>query len=594
MEHYIEPAEQSSKVNEQLQAMTPDSIDPESIKVLDPAVGSGHILIEAYNVLKAIYEERGFRSREIPQKILENNLYGLDIDDRAAQLSGFALMMLARADDKRIFTRHVSLNVLALQEGNHINLPAVWRELNLSGGWDNGTSQDMFADETQDLSSFEADNRYQLLQRTVARFSQAKTFGSLIEVPADEYNDLKEMHETLIELAESGDSFQRPAAKQLSETIHQALILSIRYDAVIANPPYMGGKGMNSELKKFAKKKYPHSKSDLFAMFMERGFSLLTEHGFNAQINMQSWMFLSSYEKLRESLLAERTIITMAHLGARAFSQISGEIVQTTAWIIRNKSIQSYQPTFYRLLDGNEEDKKQALLHRKFQYEHLIQEEFKKIPGSPFVYWQEQKFYNIYDESKQLTEFFEPRVGLDTGNNDEFIRFWHEVNFSEIKFFATSKQDVFSSGGKYVPHTKGGEFRKWYGNFDWVIKFDEDSYSKLSKSGNNLPSRKFYFLEGASWSRIGTSGFSLRYNDVGFVFNSACPTVFSEKGDSIEIPLALLNSSLSDHFLGAISPTINYQAGEVRKFPYIVADYSCIISLVSKAIEISKKRLGFV
>ena len=292
MGYYIEPAEQSSEVNEQLQAITPDSIDPESIKVLDPAVGSGHILIEAYNVLKAIYEERGFRPRDIPKSILENNLYGLDIDDRAAQLSGFALMMLARADDKRIFTRNVSLNVLALQEGNHINLPAQWRALNLSGGWDTDAPQDMFADETQDLSSFEADNRYQLLQRTLSRFTHAKTFGSLIEVPADEYDGLKEMHETLSELVESGDSFQRPAAKQLIDIVHQAIILSIRYDSVIANPPYMGSGGMNAQLKSFAKKSYPNSKSDLFAMFMERGFSLLTEQGFNSQINMHSWMFL--------------------------------------------------------------------------------------------------------------------------------------------------------------------------------------------------------------------------------------------------------------------------------------------------------------
>lgn len=359
MEYYIEPAEQSDEVNQQLKAITPlssngEGIEPETIKVLDPACGSGHILIEAYNVLKAIYEERGFRSRDIPKMILENNLYGLDIDDRAAQLSGFALMMMARDDDKRIFTRNVRLNVLSLQESNHIDLPTLWKALNLSGSWQSGTSQGLFADEEQDLSSFnaddcmdaggratqdaKADNRYQLLKRTLARFTQAKTFGSLIDVPSDEHEQLKELLSTLVELQESGDSMQKPAAKQLVEFVHQALVLSIRYDAVIANPPYMGGKGMNADLKEFAKNSYPNSKSDLFAIFMERAFSLLSNYGFNAQINMQSWMFLSSYEQLRSNLLEDHTFITMAHLGARAFSQISGEVVQTTAWIIQKST----------------------------------------------------------------------------------------------------------------------------------------------------------------------------------------------------------------------------------------------------------------
>ncbi|BEA41720.1 hypothetical protein VEE08_35970 [Escherichia coli] len=290
MEYYIEPAEQSDEVNQQLKAITPESIEPETIRVLDPACGSGHILIEAYNVLKAIYEERGFRSRDIPKMILENNLYGLDIDDRAAQLSGFALMMMARDDDKRIFTRNVRLNVLSLQESNHIDLPTLWKALNLSGSWQSGTSQGLFSDDEQDLSSFNADNRYQLLKRTLARFSQAKTFGSLIDVPSDEHDQLKELMSTLVELQESGDSMQKPAAKQLIEFVHQALVLSIRYDAVIANPPYMGGKGMNADLKDFARKYYPNSKSDLFAIFMERAFKLLSQYGFNAQINMQSVM----------------------------------------------------------------------------------------------------------------------------------------------------------------------------------------------------------------------------------------------------------------------------------------------------------------
>ncbi|HDV3665252.1 TPA: BREX-1 system adenine-specific DNA-methyltransferase PglX, partial [Escherichia coli] len=424
MEYYIEPAEQSDEVNQQLKAITPESIEPETIKVLDPACGSGHILIEAYNVLKAIYEERGFRSRDIPKMILENNLYGLDIDDRAAQLSGFALMMMARDDDKRIFTRNVRLNVLSLQESNHIDLPTLWRALNLSGSWQSGTSQGLFSDEEQDLSSFNADNRYQLLKRTLARFTQAKTFGSLIDVPSDDHEQLKELLSTLVELQESGDSMQKPAAKQLIEFVHQALVLSIRYDAVIANPPYMGSKGMNAGLKDFAKKNYPNSKSDLFAIFMERAFKLLSQYGFNAQINMQSWMFLSSYEQLRSNLLEDHTFITMAHLGARAFSQISGEVVQTTAWIIRNQNINKYQPTFYRLIDGNEEEKKKALLNRENELAETAQDDFKKIPGGPIAYWFSNSFRDLFVSNKSISDFSKGSTGLQTSNSDRFLRYW--------------------------------------------------------------------------------------------------------------------------------------------------------------------------
>ncbi|HGY7915521.1 TPA: BREX-1 system adenine-specific DNA-methyltransferase PglX, partial [Escherichia coli] len=456
MEYYIEPAEQSDEVNQQLKAITPESIEPETIKVLDPACGSGHILIEAYNVLKAIYEERGFRSRDIPKMILENNLYGLDIDDRAAQLSGFALMMMARDDDKRIFTRNVRLNVLSLQESNHIDLPTLWRALNLSGSWQSGTSQGLFSDEEQDLSSFNADNRYQLLKRTLARFTQAKTFGSLIDVPSDDHEQLKELLSTLVELQESGDSMQKPAAKQLIEFVHQALVLSIRYDAVIANPPYMGSKGMNAGLKDFAKKNYPNSKSDLFAIFMERAFKLLSQYGFNAQINMQSWMFLSSYEQLRSNLLEDHTFITMAHLGARAFSQISGEVVQTTAWIIRNQNINKYQPTFYRLIDGNEEEKKKALLNRENELAETAQDDFKKIPGGPIAYWFSNSFRDLFVSNKSISDFSKGSTGLQTSNSDRFLRYWWEVAIESEKWFKFAK---------------GGEYRKWYGNVEHVVNW---------------------------------------------------------------------------------------------------------------------------
>ncbi len=362
MPYYVATGEQPPEVQAQLAASTPESIDPLSLKVLDPACGSGHILVEAYQLLKEIYTERGFRSRDIPQLILENNLCGLDIDDRAGQLAGFALMMLAREDDRRIFSRELKLNVLALQESRHLDLDALWRALNLTSDWQRGQSQNLFDGEQSNLAAAQADNRYQLLRSTLARFTQAKTFGSLIDVPAEDAQPLGELLQELRQLAGEGDSMQKPAAQTLLPYVQQAWILAQRYDAVFANPPYMGSKGMNADLKEFAKKAYPNSKSDLFAIFMEHAFALLKPNGFNAQINMQSWMFLSSYEQLREWLLKRTTIITMAHLGARAFDSISGEVVSTTAFVIENAAYPNYAGAYIRLVDGKSEAEKRAML----------------------------------------------------------------------------------------------------------------------------------------------------------------------------------------------------------------------------------------
>ncbi len=318
MPYYIEPGEQPAEVEQQLSAITPATIEPESIKVLDPACGSGHILVEAYKVLKAIYEERGYRGRDIPQLILKHNLFGLDIDDRAGQLAGFTLMMLAREDDRRFFRRvesgEVTLNVASLQESVHLNADKLWRALNLNQSWKTGSSQGLFEDEQHDLSSDTADNRYTLLKETLARFNEAKTFGSLIEVPNEDETALAELLSDIERLSKDGDAMQRDAATVLQPYIKQAWILSQRYDAVIANPPYMGSKGMNKELKDFAKKAYPNSKSDLFAIFMERGFKLLKDYKFNAMVTMQSWMFLSSYEKMRAEILKSSSIECLVHM----------------------------------------------------------------------------------------------------------------------------------------------------------------------------------------------------------------------------------------------------------------------------------------
>ncbi|WP_434471729.1 BREX-1 system adenine-specific DNA-methyltransferase PglX [Aeromonas veronii] len=359
MPYFVFPGEQPIEVQDEYARLTPASIEPESIKVLDPACGSGHILVEAYNLLYRIYEERGYRSRDIPQLILTRNLFGLDIDDRAAQLAGFALLMRARQDDRRLFSRELSLNIHALQESRRLNIPKLWQALNLNAEWDRGQSQDLFAVTPASLAS--NDPRLALLNDLHQRFLSAKTLGSLIEVPAEQAQATDELCAALETLSISGDAMQKPAAQALLPLLKQACVLAKRYDAVIANPPYMGSKGMNVELKEFAKMQFPNSKSDLFAIFIERNLDLTTTAGMVAMITMQSWMFLSSFEALRTRILGQHTILGMAHLGARGFDSIGGEVVSTTAFVLAQPHLPTYQGAYFRLVDGNSEAEKAAM-----------------------------------------------------------------------------------------------------------------------------------------------------------------------------------------------------------------------------------------
>ena len=323
MEYYIEPAEQTDEVKAQLEAITPSTLNPEALTLIDPASGSGHILVEAYNLFKAIYLERGYRQRDVAQLILEKNLFGLDIDGRAGQLTGFALMMKGRADDRRLFERGVKLNVMALVDSTGFDAERLAQGVKL-------------ADYGLKLSD---------LKELKRLFEHATTFGSLIQVPEGlvaKLPVLKRLSETT-----SQDLFVVDELKILAQLVRQAELLTAQYDAVVANPPYMGSKGMNALVKNFTKDHFPDAKSDLFACFIERGYTLAKDAGHNAMVTMQSWMFLSSFEKMRERMLRDKTIATMAHLGARAFGSISGEVVQTAACVLENRSPQGYRPVFF-------------------------------------------------------------------------------------------------------------------------------------------------------------------------------------------------------------------------------------------------------
>jgi hypothetical protein len=352
MPYFIEPGEQPPEVQAQLADTVPDAIDPESIKVLDPACGSGHILVEAYKVLKTIYEERGYRSRDIPQQILKHNLFGLDIDDRAGQLAGFALMMLAREDDRRLFSRiaegEVTLNVLSLKETGHLNLPQLWQDLNLSGDWQQGSSQSLFESEQTDLSSASADERYQLLQRTLERFEEAKTFGSLIEVPEEDAAPLKALVDELEQLARTGDVMQKPAADTLLPYVRQAWVLAQRYEIVVANPPYMGSKYQTPAVKKYLKDAYKGYEKDLFSAFIIRNLALTKERGQLGFMTPFVWMFISSYEQLRKHLITEKTITSLIQL---EYSGFDGATVPICTFTLENAYNPHFKGGYVRLSD---------------------------------------------------------------------------------------------------------------------------------------------------------------------------------------------------------------------------------------------------
>ena len=557
-EYYIQPAEQTDEVNAQLKQLIDvrisedgDTLNPESITVLDPACGSGHILVEAYDCLKAIYLERGYRSRDIPRLILENNLYGIDIDTRAAQLASFALLMKAREDDRRLFSNPPKLNIIALQDSQPERLDALSQDLANTG-------------------IAQAD-----LKELLELFEHASTFGSLIQVPEVFAKKLPDLETKLNIALASGDIFAQQSAQELLPLVQQANLLAKQYDAVIANPPYMGGKGMNTALKDFAKKKFPDSKSDLFAMFIERGFGWCKESGFNSMVTMQSWMFLSSYEAMREKLLQDRTIQTMAHLGARAFPEISGEVVQTTAFVMQGQHINGFKPVFFRLVDTGQDQKESELRSGLNRFDSTIQDDFKKIPGSPIAYWVNIQTRNLFSGNKLLGEISEPRRGLATNDNNKFIRRWAEVSNQKMAFGSINREDAKNSNKKWFPYNKGGEFRKWYGNNEYLVNWENDGEEMfaLAKKLYGSPTRtiknlQYYFRNGISWSMIGSGTFSVRYMDNGYIFDQAADSLFARNNELLE-NIGLMNSPVLEFLKIIINPTMNTTAGVISQLPYV-------------------------
>ena len=546
MDYYIEPAEQTDEVKAQLKSITPGTLNPEALTLIDPASGSGHILVEAYDLFKAIYLERGYRQRDVAQLILEKNLFGLDIDRRAAQLTGFALMMKGRADDRRLFERGVKLNVMVLVDSKGFDAKRLAQRVKLV---DYGLA-------ASDLTE---------LKRL---FEHATTFGSLIQVPQGLAAKLPALKQ--LSVAVSQDIFESDALGRLAALVRQAEMLAAWYDAVVANPPYMGSKGMNALVKKFARDHFPDAKSDLFACFIKRGFTLAKDAGHNAMVTMQSWMFLSSFEKMRERMLREKTIRTMAHLGARAFGSISGEVVQTTACVLQNRSPQGYKPVFFRLLDGGEAEKQTALANGEKRFDTTAQDEFKKIPGSPVAYWIQST--HPFD-GPRIRHAFESGGRTKTHGNQIYLRFWWEVG----------KQSRI-----WAPYANGGDYRKYAGNVLQVVNWSSAATCFYDSHGGLYP-QKYWSKEGITWGLITSARTSFRLKPSEAHYSSGAPTIFERSFRCDQVVLGFLNSPIAHLYLKAMNPTLNTTVNDVLGLP-LPSRHECpeIESNVGSGIELSQ------
>jgi len=574
--YYLDEAEQESEVQTQLAKIRKEyeGLKPEDIRCIDPCSGSGHILAYLFDVLVQIYEAYGYTAREAAASIVENNLYGLDIDDRAAQLANFAVMMKARQYDRRFFSRGIQPHVYPIQESNNIQ-------------YDKEFGDFLLTEEHRATLCYLLDV-----------FKDAKEYGSILHVEQRNYTGFLEAWETLAESSLENImmiGWYMEANEVVPTLANQAIALSQKYDVVATNPPYMSVSNGGSNLAKYVLKNYEEGKADLFAVFILCCKRMMKQNGFSALITQHAWMFLGSFEKLRAKLYSCDTV-NMAHLGARAFDEISGEVVQTTSFILRNSQFDRYNGVFVRLVSGtNQDDKERLFLSGAEKYVSKL-ENYSKIPGKPIAYWTSEAMLKAFD-NQILYDVARPRQGLATTNNDLFLKLWHEVSIRKTAIGCQTQDAALESGMRWFPVTKGGTFRRWYGNFDYVVNYEnsgklicdyiDNTPGVKVKSNGRVINRDFYFKEGMTWSTIASGPFGMRYVPHGFIFETKGSMCFTSR-EMLPYLLGLYNSPVIQCFLKMVSPTLDYHEGPLGKTPVIVKLSEKINQLVWGNVELSR------
>lgn len=569
--YYIDEAEQEPDVVAKLEEIksTYKELAPESIKIIDPCMGSGHILVYAFDVLMQIYESYGYTQRDAARSILKNNIFGLDIDKRAYQLAYFSIMMKARYYNRRILTEGIEPNLCFVKNSTSLSESA----LEKMGDCKNITQQlisdfKYAAEYGSVMTGSLSEDDLKIISNQVGYIEEHKNDGNLIDIM-----NCNEVISNLVPL------------------LKQAILLTQKYDVVVTNPPYMPVSNAETRLNDYVKKNYPDSKTDLFAVFIERCKEMLKVNGYQAMITMHSWLFISSYEKLRKKILLS-DIISMAHLGARAFDEISGEVVQTTSFIVRKTFLENYKGTYCRLVEPNSEKGKEEQFFWADNRYYVKQNDFERIPGSPLAYWATDLITKAFEHSKLLAEIASPRQGLITGNVNLFVRKWYECSTTNTNLRA--KLSDSKKEGKWFPYCNGGSYRKWYGNNEDVVNWLNDGVEvkgfvdDRGKQRSRPQNQQYYYREGGTWSAISSSSFSVRYFPEGFLFSNAGMAIYAEHSQLLYL-IGFLNSKLSQTYLGLFNEGLNYNQGDIAKLPIIkalVEDNVC--TKVIKTIDISK------
>lgn len=574
--YYLDEAEQEESVQNQLNQIYAEhsKLNPEDLTCLDPCCGSGHILVYMFDVLMQIYQSRGYRDRDAAISIVEHNLYGLDIDERAAQLAYFAVMMKARQYDRRFLSRGLQPHIYAIEESNGLSK---WQEF---AGSDFGQ---LTLDQTYIVQADEL----------IDLFHDAKEYGSILKVEPVDYDNLQDYLEEIRQKGSENILFAAWAdemAGKMPKLIRQAKLLSRKYDVVVTNPPYMGSGGMDAKLSKYVKDNYPDSKSDLFAVFIEQCGAMIKPNGYQAMITQHAWMFLSSYEKLREKIL-QKMIVNMAHLGPRAFEEIGGEVVQTTSFILRNEFSNGYQGEYCRLIEPTTQQGKEAMFLAGQNRYVSKQENFAKIPGETAAYWVSDELIKIFD-FPALSTLGTAKVGIGSGNTDHFLKMWYEIRYKDISFHkAPNEIDKI----KFAPINKGGTFRKWYGNNEFVINWDNNGQELKNYSDNgkklSYPRNLNYQLRlSLTWGDILTGKFSMRYSPEGFFFSDVGNSLFLINDNLYLYILGYANTKVFNILVNFINQTLHFKPGNMLKMPVKIMDsyFKRIDSMVKENISISK------
>ena len=556
--YYLDEAPQEPQVEQQLKDIRAQyaKMEPEQLKVIDPCMGSGHILCYLFDVLMQIYLDNGYSKREAVRSILENNLFGLDIDKRAAQFAYFSVMMKAREYDSNFFSRSniPQPRVYDIQESN-------W----LGGAYKHEMGNFLNSQQHRDTLNYLLD-----------AFVDAKEYGSSLQIKPLNYEGLKEAWETSAAATahDANMAMWYDAAKDaVAQLIEQAVMLSQKYDAVVTNPPYMGSSGMGANLTNFVKKYYPDSKSDLFAVFIEVCSRMVVEKRYQAMITQHAWMFLSSYEKLREKMMLTETV-NMAHLGARAFEEIGGEVVQTTSFVRCRTHIDDYKGTYCRLIEPTTQQGKEDMFLAGENRYFANQDNFAKIPGRPVAYWASTRALENYVCMGSVSDMGEGRIGLITGDANRFLRLWSEVDFKRIGFDIHSNEESVKSGLKWFPTQKGGDFRKWYGNLDYIVNWENDGYEMKYDNymGKRVRSHNYNgdlgFKKAITWTTISSGNFACRFSGDGFIYDTAGPFFHVTDDRKLYMLLAFLDSKVANFYLKIMNPTINFPPGYIQAIPF--------------------------